>query len=182
MPSRNVRHPSCHRGPCAAVLRRCLVELEKSEAVGQDYEHFNLVLSLYQETLYHVVDRDTTAGQLNLAPFEAELELIDRRRDALAILSSFFVGDRLVEHPPMAVRVDDRRAARSVGLVGRLTERLKELEKRAEEAKKISEDYEKAYIASGGLKEQQTTNSDYYASKSAMIRLWIKPFSYSQGN
>jgi len=89
-------HPPLKR---AAVLRRCLVELEKTESTGQDYELFNLVLALYQETLYHVVDRDTTVGQLNLAPFEAELELIDRRRDALAILSSFFVGDRFAERP-----------------------------------------------------------------------------------
>lgn len=89
-------HPPLKR---ASVLRRCLVELEKSKEAGQDYELFNLVLALYQETLYHVVDRDTTVGQLNLAPFEAELELIDRRRDALAVLSSFFVGERLAERP-----------------------------------------------------------------------------------
>jgi len=48
------------------------------------------------------VDRDATVAQLDVAPFEAELERIDRRRDALAILSSFFVGDRLAERPPFS--------------------------------------------------------------------------------
>ena len=83
----------------ASVLRRCLVELEKTESAGQNYELLNLVLGLYQETLANVLDRETQTGQLDLSRFEAELELIDRRKDTLAIISSFFVGDRLAERP-----------------------------------------------------------------------------------
>ena len=86
----------------SAVLRRCLVTLDKTDASGQDYELYNLVLALYQETLNHVVDRDTTIVHSALALFEAELEIIDRRRDALAILSSFFAGDRSAERPPFS--------------------------------------------------------------------------------
>jgi len=38
-------------------------------------------------------------SNLNAAPFEAELELIDRRRDALAILSSFFQLEKVSVRP-----------------------------------------------------------------------------------
>jgi hypothetical protein len=83
----------------SAVLRRCLVTLEHSPSFDRDYERFSLVLSLYHEALIHVVDGDITASNLNAAPFQAELELIDRRRDALAILSSFFQLEKVSVRP-----------------------------------------------------------------------------------
>jgi hypothetical protein len=85
----------------SAVLRRCLVTLEGTRTCDQDYERFSLVLCLYHESLVHVVDRDLTVLELDPMPFEAELELIDRRRDALAILSSFFQGEKALERPPL---------------------------------------------------------------------------------
>lgn len=84
----------------SAVLRGCLVTLDASDMSGQDYELYNIVLKLYQEELNHIVDHEFTIIQL--APYEAELEEIDRRRDALMILYEFFQGERLSERPPFS--------------------------------------------------------------------------------
>jgi hypothetical protein len=60
----------------SAVLRRYLVIVERTYTSDQDYERFALVLGLYQESLFHVIDRDLTVLELDPVPFEAELELI----------------------------------------------------------------------------------------------------------
>jgi hypothetical protein len=69
------------------VLRRCLQKLEGSGSVGKEYELFNLVLRLYRESLLLVIEND---HMIQSASLEAELDAVDRRRDALAILSAFF--------------------------------------------------------------------------------------------
>lgn len=85
----------------SAVLRRCLLTLESTRSCDRDYERYSIVLGLYHESLIHVLDRDLPVLKLDPLPFEAELELIDRRRDALAILSSFFQGEKALERPPL---------------------------------------------------------------------------------
>lgn len=82
-----------------AVLRRCIVLLEESVQAGFDYERHSMVLCLYHEALIYHLDHCLSNDNTDCGPFEAEVELIDRRRDALAILSSFFVGDRVSERP-----------------------------------------------------------------------------------
>ena len=86
----------------SAVLRRCLVALESDANVAVDYERHGLVLSLYQEALAYVVDNDMAMQGVDVSRFEAELELIDRRRDALSILSSFYQNDKECLRPPFS--------------------------------------------------------------------------------
>lgn len=81
----------------ALVLRRCVVILEKNERLSKDYEHHALVLSMYLECLHSL--RTTTQTQMQTQIFEAELEAIDRRSDALAILSSVFEGEKKGHRP-----------------------------------------------------------------------------------
>jgi hypothetical protein len=76
------------------VLRRCLVALEANPESGLDYERFGLVLTLYQEALVFIVENENDSQDLDFAHFKSELELVDRRRDALTILSSFFQGEK----------------------------------------------------------------------------------------
>ena len=83
----------------SAIVRKCLINLEKSRAIDTDYERFHLVLSLYYDTLVYIVDKDTRLRGLDMSPFESEIELIDRRRDALSILSSFFQGEHKKQRP-----------------------------------------------------------------------------------
>jgi hypothetical protein len=84
----------------SAVLRRCVTALERCEGSSTDYERHALVLALYHSELSSVVAQDQTIRNLDATPFEDELELIDRRRDALEILSSFFQDDMEDQRPP----------------------------------------------------------------------------------
>ena len=87
----------------SAVLRRCVIALENDASSDKDYERHAMVLSLYHGDLALVVSKDPTIRDLDASAFEEELELIERRRDALAILSSFFVGDEKPAFPKFFV-------------------------------------------------------------------------------
>lgn len=76
----------------ASILRQCLVALEHTEDCDTDYERHSIVLSLYHTDLVIVVARDQSLGNPDVAPLEEELEMVERRRDALSILISFFHG------------------------------------------------------------------------------------------
>ena len=58
------------------------------------------MLSLYHADLSLVVARDRNVHDFDSLAFEEELEFIERRRDALAILSSYFQGGQKVHRPP----------------------------------------------------------------------------------
>ncbi|KAL7557098.1 hypothetical protein ACA910_009189, partial [Epithemia clementina (nom. ined.)] len=73
-----------------AILRECLVALESNPEYGVHYERFALVLSLYHENLLLLLDHDTDNPSMDKEMLEIELELVDRRRDSLAILSAHF--------------------------------------------------------------------------------------------
>ena len=81
---RKMRSPSKR----LSVLRECLIELESNTLLGKQYDRFAIVLSLYHECLCFILDHDTENNERDL--HELELELVDRRRDALAILSAHF--------------------------------------------------------------------------------------------
>ena len=81
------------------VLRRCLIALESAAPAGFDYERFALVLSLYQESLRCMVNSkhgEDTGGSESIL---REYELVNRRRDALTILLSFFQGEKRSHRP-----------------------------------------------------------------------------------
>ena len=84
----------------SAVLRRCLISLESSRSCCKDYERFSLVLSLYYAELSRVLSEQQSKGQkLDIKGFREEMERIERRRDALAVLSSVFCGAKIKERP-----------------------------------------------------------------------------------
>jgi hypothetical protein len=84
----------------ASTLRRVVVALERDEDSSRDYDRHSLVLSLYREVLHQVMEVHPIVQKLDPVLFEAELEAVDRRRDALAILSSVFEGERKCGRPP----------------------------------------------------------------------------------
>jgi hypothetical protein len=77
----------------ASILRSCTIYLEKSNC-GTDYERLSLVFALYQEELGNAISQEVKSKGIDPRPFVKEFELTDRRRDALAILSSYFQGER----------------------------------------------------------------------------------------
>ena len=84
----------------SAVLRRCVTTLENSRECDKDYERHAMVLSLYHIDLSLVVAKDPAIRDMDGSAFEDELEFIERRRDALAILSSYFQGEQKIHRPP----------------------------------------------------------------------------------
>jgi hypothetical protein len=82
----------------SVVLRKCLVAMENS-ATGKDYERLAVALALYHRELGTLISQDLKRQNIDPRPFILELELIDRRRDALAILSSYFHGERRMDRP-----------------------------------------------------------------------------------
>jgi hypothetical protein len=83
----------------SAVLRRCVTSLENNASCDKDYERHAMVLSLYHADLSLVVAKDPTIRNLDASAFEEELEFIERRRDTLAVLSSFFQAEQNVHRP-----------------------------------------------------------------------------------
>ena len=74
-----------------AILRECLINLESDPKYGIHYDRFALVLSLYHENVLSLLEHDAGDEKVdNKDKLDVELELIDRRRDALAILSAHF--------------------------------------------------------------------------------------------
>jgi hypothetical protein len=81
------------------VLRRCLMRVEVSEKAGREYEKFDLILSLYRAELLTLLRSKSVLKAVNLSLIRYELELVDKRMDALAVLSSFFKGGKNASRP-----------------------------------------------------------------------------------
>lgn len=84
------------------IVRRCILALQDSSTSETDYERYSMLFSLYHDSLTFVLDNDTAVQGLSLNQLEDELESVDRRRDALAILSDFFQGPRLIKRPGLS--------------------------------------------------------------------------------
>ena len=79
----------------SAVLRRCVIALETSpdEACGRDYERHSLILQMYRSELSIVMEErqcKNVGNSQESALFDEEIESIERRSDALAVLMSAF--------------------------------------------------------------------------------------------
>jgi len=95
------------------VLRRCLIQFENHE-MCVDYERLSIVYSLYQTELSMILSKNVNEENELINNLYVEMELIDRRRDALAILSNYFQGDKKDERPsfskffaPLNESIDD---------------------------------------------------------------------------
>jgi hypothetical protein len=75
------------------LLRTCLIRLESSDN-GKYYERLSVVLALYESELSFLLSRKADGPIIDSRLILSDLELVDRRRDALAILSSYFQGDK----------------------------------------------------------------------------------------
>jgi hypothetical protein len=75
----------------AVVLRRCVLAIEKHQT--SNYDQLDLLLTLYNESLADLI-KSSKFEEHNKGWLEYELDLIVRRRDVLAVLSSFFQGDK----------------------------------------------------------------------------------------
>jgi len=83
----------------ASILRRCVQKMEKDDRASSDYDRQALVLSLYLDSLYSLRGLSPKVQRLDQQILEAEIEAIDRRCDALAILSSVFEGEEKCDRP-----------------------------------------------------------------------------------
>lgn len=76
------------------VIRKSIIALQSSKLYSQEYERHFLALSLYTEAITFLLERDPAVRSINSEQYELELDLVGRRKDALAILSSFFRAER----------------------------------------------------------------------------------------
>lgn len=83
----------------STVLRKCVLNLESDKACGKDYERHQLCLCLYRNCLNQALEADPNFQTIDKASFVREMDAISRRINALAILSSFFEGQRRKERP-----------------------------------------------------------------------------------
>jgi hypothetical protein len=81
-----------------ALIRKCLVSLEGNPLFARDYERHQMMLTLYHDELSSLVSSDLPK-KVDREPFAAELEFVVRRRDALSVLTSFFVGEKHAFRP-----------------------------------------------------------------------------------
>ena len=95
------------------VLRGCLIQFESQDNCV-DYERLSIICSLYQTELSSMLSKDSKGERDSIENLYEEMDVIDRRRDALAILSNFFQGDKKDERPsfsnffaPMNDSIDD---------------------------------------------------------------------------
>jgi hypothetical protein len=80
------------------VLRRCMVRFEQLRPCV-DYERLSMILMLYQGELTYFLSKDGQGGDDTAKLLIKEIELVDRRRDALAILSSYYRDDKKIDRP-----------------------------------------------------------------------------------
>jgi hypothetical protein len=83
----------------AGVLRRCVLVIENHET--SHYDQIDLVLTLYHESLADLIN-SSQFEEHDKEWLEYELDLIIRRRDVLAVLSSFFQGEKESVRPCFA--------------------------------------------------------------------------------
>jgi len=80
------------------VLRKCVLDLEKDECCAKDYDRHTMALSLYHECLSKLGACMKKSDARKKAHFE-EMARIERRQDALVILSSIFDKYSIAERP-----------------------------------------------------------------------------------
>mmetsp|Transcript_64447 Transcript_64447/g.74194 ORF Transcript_64447/g.74194 Transcript_64447/m.74194 type:complete len:2711 (+) Transcript_64447:55-8187(+) len=96
------------------ILRKCLIQFEGQDNCV-DYERLCVLYATYQTEINIVLTKNSTdKNEPCMEKFYVEMEVIDRRRDALAILSSYFQGDKTNERPsfsqffaPLNESIDD---------------------------------------------------------------------------
>jgi hypothetical protein len=96
-----------------SILRKCLVQFEGQDNCV-DYERLSVVYAMYQTEINMVLSKDSMDENGTMDNFFVEMEAVDRRRDAIAILSSYFQGDKKNERPsfsqffaPLKASIDD---------------------------------------------------------------------------
>jgi hypothetical protein len=96
------------------ILRTCLINFE-DQVHCTDYERLSIILSLYQAEMSHMISGGFGSNNNNLTDsYFIEMETIDRRRDALAILSSYYEGEKKDHRPsfskfflPLSKKIED---------------------------------------------------------------------------
>ncbi len=117
--------PSCIEK--CTILRRCLRNFEESGKSGNDYEKYDLILSLYYRELTALIVEDTQRDTSNKRYIE-ERECIIRRRDALQIFDTFFTDGNNGARPqvqklflplPKTFKLDNKTPVRNIcGVLG----------------------------------------------------------------
>jgi hypothetical protein len=110
------------------VLRRCVTALESSSIFGTSYERFELGLALYHNEIISFRSQEKPDCNTCAPVPDSQIELIDRRREALKILLSCFHIDIAETRPrfpdffsPLPIRGDSEvtRDTRICGVLGK---------------------------------------------------------------
>ena len=108
-----------------SIIRKCLVGLENVDESGKDFERYSMILSIYNSELRSMALLQSKADINQLMCLQQEIERIDRRQDALAILSSFFSAKKFEDRPcfqkcfqPLPVVLDAEKESKTVKIIG----------------------------------------------------------------
>ena len=99
-------------------LRRSLISFEAEEGNGRDFNRYRNILSLYEKEIKSYVEESSTGCS---AFYNKDLDRINRRQDALAIVSSFFEGKHKSERPAIQncfISLSDSRDLETCGVLG----------------------------------------------------------------
>ena len=108
------------------VLRKCVLDLERDECCAKDYDRHAMVLLLYRECLAKLGALMNKSDARRKAHVE-EMERIERRQDALVILSSIFdkytpserpAYNKMFEPLPEDPSILSRNNSHRVGVIG----------------------------------------------------------------
>lgn len=80
------------------ILRRCILRFEKLRPCV-DYEKLSVIFVLYHTELSSFLSKEGDQANDLMKTLVQEMDLIDRRRDALGVLSSFYRDDKKMERP-----------------------------------------------------------------------------------
>ena len=113
----------------SSILRKSLMALEKVEESGEDFERYAMILSIYNSELRGMLSSQSKMNSIRSLCLHQEIERIDRRQDALGILSSFY-SERKAKRPcfqkcfqPLPAILDIEKDVQKVKIVGVLGSR-----------------------------------------------------------
>lgn len=112
----------------SAILRKCLRSFEEVDNNGTEFDRYGMLLSLYQSELLGMLSVQSKANSVQSMCLQQEIERVDRRQDALAILSSFYSDSKAEFRPciqrcfvplPKILEIDDGPPEKKhVGILG----------------------------------------------------------------
>ena len=81
------------------AIRKCVILFEAEEHSGQDFDRYSMVLCLYNSELRKALTKSSSLPNIQIMWIREEMDRIDRRQDALTIISSYYSDSKFEDRP-----------------------------------------------------------------------------------